>query len=63
MTRSVRVMTYRKLKHLILRRDIGDYYEGTAVIKTNDGYKVIPGYPRIKRVVLSRPSTRPSFYR
>ena len=54
MTRSVHAMTYRKLKHLVLRRDIGDYYEGTVVIKTNEGYKVIPGYPRIKRMVLPR---------
>jgi len=54
MTRSVRVMTYRKLKYLVLRRDIGNYYEGTVVIKTNEGYKVILGYPHIKRVVLAR---------
>ncbi len=53
-TRSIRLMMYRELKYIDLRRDIGGYYEGTIVIKTNEGYRVIPGYPHIKRIVLAK---------
>ncbi|MCE4615282.1 MAG: RNA ligase [Desulfurococcales archaeon] len=53
-TRSIRAMAYGELKYLVLRRDIGRYYEGTAIIKTDTEYKVIPGYPHMKRIVLAK---------
>jgi len=51
-TRSVRAFTYRELKYVVLRRDLGRYYEGTLIIKTHHGYRVIPGYPHIRRAVI-----------
>jgi putative ATP-dependent DNA ligase len=58
-TRSVRAFNYRGLKYVVLRRDIGKYYEGTLVIKTRQGYRIIPGYPHIRRaVILSKALSR-----
>lgn len=51
-SKSTRVMRFRGFKYIALRRDLADHYEGTVVIVTRDGYRVIEGYPHIARILL-----------
>ena len=51
-TRATRLMSYKGLKYIVLRREISGHPEGTAVVLTREGYRVIDGYPPIRRVLL-----------
>jgi len=52
-SRSTRLMRYRDLTYIVLRRDIADHYEGTVVfILPGGGFRVVEGYPHIRRVLL-----------
>ena len=51
-TRATRLMSYKGLKYIVLRREISGHPEGTAVVLTRGGYRVIEGYPPIRRVLL-----------
>ncbi len=62
-TRTLRLMKYRGFQYVVIRRDMGDLYEGTLLI-TKDGwqsYRFIPGYPHIKRVLLLRKAVTTHF--
>ncbi len=51
--RSTRVLRYRGLTYVVLRRDLGPHYEGTAVVLTRSGaVRVVEGYPHIRRILL-----------
>ncbi len=51
--RSTRVLRYRGLTYIVLRRDLGPHYEGTSVVITRSGgVRVVEGYPHIRRVLL-----------
>jgi len=52
-SRSTRLMRYRGLRYLVLRRDVAGHYEGTVIFLFDDGsYRVVEGYPHISRVLL-----------
>ena len=53
-SRSTRILKYRDITYLTIRRDIGDHYEGTVILYSNKTgeYKVVEGYPHIPRVLL-----------
>ncbi len=52
-SRSTRLMRYRSLRYITLRRDVAGHYEGTVIFLLPDGgYKVVEGYPHIQRVLL-----------
>ena len=52
-SKSTRLMRYRNIEYIVLRRDVGNHYEGTSVILLPDGgYRVVEGYPHIGRVLL-----------
>jgi len=62
-TRTLRIMKYRNLEYVILRRDLGRHYEGTILV-SDDGwetYRLIPGYPHIKRILLLRKAVTTHF--
>ncbi len=48
----VRVMRWRDITYFSLRKDYRDYREGTLIAVWPDGYRVVPGYPSIQRVLL-----------
>ena len=51
-SRSTRLMRYRGIRYITIRRDIAGHYEGTVVFVTDTGYRVVEGYPHIPRVLL-----------
>jgi len=53
-SRSTRVLKYKDdITYVALRRDIAGHYEGTSIIIDKEGnYRVVEGYPHIKRVLL-----------
>ena len=52
-SRSVRVMKYKKLRYIALRRDLEGLLEGTSIVLTPRGdVRVIDGYPPIRRILL-----------
>lgn len=51
-SKSTRVMRYREYRYIAIRRDLADHYEGTVIIMTKDGYRVVEGYPHISRILL-----------
>ncbi len=57
--RVFRVMSYRGIVYLALRRDYGGHREGTVLAVGRREYRLVPGYPPISRVlVLSRAMPR-----
>ncbi len=53
-SKSTRTLRYKNIRYIALRRDLGNHYEGTAILideKTGE-YRVVEGYPHIKRVLL-----------
>ncbi|MEB2837388.1 MAG: RNA ligase [Desulfurococcales archaeon] len=51
--RASRVLRYHGLTYIVLRRDVGEHYEGTSVVLTRSGaVRVIEGYPHIRRILL-----------
>jgi putative ATP-dependent DNA ligase len=51
--RGTRVLRYKGLTYIVLRRDLGGHYEGTSVVLTRSGgLRVIEGYPHIPRILL-----------
>ncbi len=51
-SRSIRVLRYRNITYIVLRRDIANFAEGTTIIVGEKDHRVIPGYPHIKRILL-----------
>ncbi|MCE4600829.1 MAG: RNA ligase [Desulfurococcales archaeon] len=51
-SKSTRVMRYKDIRYIALRRDVADHYEGTVILITRDDYRVVEGYPHIERVLL-----------
>ncbi|MEB3774141.1 MAG: RNA ligase [Desulfurococcales archaeon] len=51
-SKSTRVMKYKDLRYITLRRDVAGHYEGTVVLIRGGEYRVVEGYPHIKRVLL-----------
>ncbi len=52
-SKSTRVMRYKGITYITLRRDVAGHYEGTVVlIDRRGGFRVVEGYPHIKRVLL-----------
>ncbi|MEB3779516.1 MAG: RNA ligase [Desulfurococcales archaeon] len=53
-SRSTRVLKYKdEITYIALRRDVAGHYEGTSIIIDRKGnYRVVEGYPHIKRVLL-----------
>ncbi len=52
-SRSTRLMRYKDLRYIVIRRDVAGHYEGTVVFLLPDGgYRVVEGYPHIQRVLL-----------
>jgi len=52
-SKSTRFMSYRDIRYIVLRRDIADHNEGTTIILGRNGkYRIIEGYPHIKRVLI-----------
>ncbi|MEB3862087.1 MAG: RNA ligase [Desulfurococcales archaeon] len=53
-SKSTRVMRYRGIRYITLRRDLAGHYEGTAILidEATGEYRVVEGYPHIKRVLL-----------
>ena len=52
--KSTRIMRYRGIAYVSLRRDLAGHYEGTVILvdEKTGGYRVVEGYPHIKRVLL-----------
>ncbi len=53
-SRSTRILRYRDIKYVAIRRDIGDHYEGTSILihEPSGEYRLVEGYPHILRVLL-----------
>ncbi len=53
-SKSTRIMRYRGIGYVSLRRDLAGHYEGTVILvdEKTGGYRVVEGYPHIKRVLL-----------
>ena len=53
-SRSIRVLRYRDLVYVVLRRDMHGHYEGTSVLyhPASGESMVVEGYPHIQRVLL-----------
>ncbi len=53
-SKSTRVMRYRDVTYVSLRRDLAGHYEGTVILidEKKGDYRVVEGYPHIKRVLL-----------
>jgi len=51
-SKSTRVMRYRNIVYIVLRRDLAGHYEGTSILVSQDEYKIVEGYPHIKRILL-----------
>jgi putative ATP-dependent DNA ligase len=50
--KTIRFRVFRGILYAMLKRDLGEYYEGTVVIFGRGWSRVVPGYPHIQRVVL-----------
>jgi len=50
--RSLRFREYRGLLYALLRREVADYPEGTVVVFGRGWWRLIRGYPSIRRMVL-----------
>ncbi len=48
----VRVMRWRNIVYFSLRKDYRGYREGTLIAVWPDGYRLVPGYPSIQRILL-----------
>ncbi|AEM39323.1 ATP dependent DNA ligase [Pyrolobus fumarii 1A] len=48
----VRLMKWRNVTYFSLRKDVYGLREGTLIAVWPDGYRVVPGYPSIQRVLL-----------
>ena len=53
-SKSTRIMRYRGITYVSLRRDLAGHYEGTVILvdEKTGGYHVVEGYPHIKRILL-----------
>lgn len=53
-SKSTRVMRYRRIVYIALRRDIAGHYEGTSILIDEDTleHRIVEGYPHIKRILL-----------
>ena len=53
-SKATRVLRYKSVRYITIRRDISGHYEGTVIlISTRTGsYRKVEGYPHIKRVLL-----------
>lgn len=50
--RTLRFRMYRGLFYALLRREVADYPEGTVVVFGRGWWRLVKGYPSIKRMVL-----------
>jgi len=53
-SRSTRVLSYKNVRYVVIRRDIAGHYEGTVILisRRTGEYRTVEGYPHIKRVLL-----------
>lgn len=53
-SRSTRMLRYRDIAYLVLRRDMYGHYEGTTILYhiPSGDYMVVEGYPHIQRILL-----------
>ena len=50
--RVFRPMKYRDITYLVVRRETMGLREGTSILVRNGEYKIVPGYPSIRRILL-----------
>ncbi len=52
-SKSTRVLRYKNIRYIVIRRDIAGHYEGTSILISSTGeYRVVEGYPHIKRILI-----------
>lgn len=61
-SKATRILRYKNIRYIVIRRDIAGHYEGTTILLDEQGgYRLIEGYPHIKRILLLKKALETHF--